>query len=279
MTSTTASAIAAEEFLPDWGISSTCRGHAGPGGSSRPRCARRPGSSGWRRPPIRSCKVTDVAHRGRARRRRGALTLVDSTFATPALQRPIELGADVVLHSTTKYFGGHSDVQGGALVFARTGRAATRRPSTSGMSWGRWPRPSIPGWSCAACARWPAAMAAQRQRAGRGAGPGRSPARAAVHYPGLATHPGHAVAAAPDVRLRRHALVPGRGGREAALAAVVLRAKALRARDLAGRRGEPDRAPRDERGPRVHDPAGPRALSVGLEHPDDLMEDLRQALD
>src|SRR5678816_1383217 len=51
----------------------------------------------------------------------GALLLVDGTFATPALQRPLELGADVVLHSTTKYLGGHSDVHGGALVFRSRG--------------------------------------------------------------------------------------------------------------------------------------------------------------
>ena len=50
-------------------------------------------------------------------RRAGARTLVDNTFATPVLQRPLDMGADVVLHSTTKYLGGHSDVQGGALVF------------------------------------------------------------------------------------------------------------------------------------------------------------------
>ncbi len=56
--------------------------------------------------------VADVAHRG------GALLVVDNTFATPALQRPLALGADVVLHSTTKYLGGHSDVVGGALVMA-----------------------------------------------------------------------------------------------------------------------------------------------------------------
>src|SRR5207253_5859024 len=48
-----------------------------------------------------------------------AILIADGTFATPALQRPIELGADVVLHSTTKYLGGHSGVQGGSLAFRR----------------------------------------------------------------------------------------------------------------------------------------------------------------
>src|SRR5262249_28322444 len=57
--------------------------------------------------------IADIAHRA------GALLAVDSTFATPCLQQPLALGAGVVMHSTTKYFGGHSDVMGGALVFAR----------------------------------------------------------------------------------------------------------------------------------------------------------------
>jgi cystathionine beta-lyase/cystathionine gamma-synthase len=61
-------------------------------------------------------KVTDIAAVAKVAKAAGALTVVDNTFATPALQRPLALGADVVLHSTTKYLGGHSDVVGGALV-------------------------------------------------------------------------------------------------------------------------------------------------------------------
>src|SRR5205085_12428847 len=56
-----------------------------------------------------------IAHGG------GAMLVVDSTFATPALQRPIELGADAVVHSMTKYLGGHSDVQGGSVAFRERG--------------------------------------------------------------------------------------------------------------------------------------------------------------
>ena len=61
-------------------------------------------------------KVTDIAAVAKIARANGALTLVDNTFATPALQRPLELGADIVMHSVTKYLGGHSDVVGGGLV-------------------------------------------------------------------------------------------------------------------------------------------------------------------
>lgn len=61
-------------------------------------------------------KLADIARIAELARARGVLTLVDNTFASPYLQRPLELGADIVLYSTTKYMGGHSDVVGGALV-------------------------------------------------------------------------------------------------------------------------------------------------------------------
>jgi cystathionine gamma-lyase len=61
-------------------------------------------------------KLTDIAAVSAAAHRRGARVVVDNTFATPALQRPLEIGADLILHSTTKYLGGHSDLIGGALV-------------------------------------------------------------------------------------------------------------------------------------------------------------------
>jgi cystathionine beta-lyase/cystathionine gamma-synthase len=66
-------------------------------------------------------KLADIAAVARTARRRDVLTLVDNTFASPYGQRPLELGADLVLHSTTKYIGGHSDVVGGALVMRDDG--------------------------------------------------------------------------------------------------------------------------------------------------------------
>src|ERR1051325_5501725 len=65
--------------------------------------------------------LANIAHDAKA------MLIVDGTFATPALQRPIELGADVVLHSTTKYLGGHSDVQGGSAAFRKRDRSEERR--------------------------------------------------------------------------------------------------------------------------------------------------------
>lgn len=63
-------------------------------------------------------RITDIAGLAEIGRAAGALVVVDNTFATPALQQPLSLGADVVVHSTTKYLGGHSDVVGGALVLS-----------------------------------------------------------------------------------------------------------------------------------------------------------------
>src|SRR5688500_14019076 len=82
-------------------------------------------------------EVADIGALARIAHAHGALLACDNTFATPLLQRPLALGADVVMHSTTKYFGGHSDVMGGALVFARddglAARAAHRRHVTGAV--------------------------------------------------------------------------------------------------------------------------------------------------
>jgi cystathionine beta-lyase/cystathionine gamma-synthase len=65
-------------------------------------------------------QVIDIAEVAALARRHGALTVVDNTFASPALQQPLRHGADLVVHSTTKYLGGHSDVIGGAVIGSRT---------------------------------------------------------------------------------------------------------------------------------------------------------------
>ncbi|MEF3402462.1 cystathionine gamma-synthase [Agromyces sp. CCNWLW203] len=80
-------------------------------------------------------KISDVAALAELGRAAGVLVVVDNTFASPALQQPLALGADVVVHSTTKYLGGHSDVVGGALVFgARLGDASSAAATAGGAS-------------------------------------------------------------------------------------------------------------------------------------------------
>ncbi|GAB3152379.1 cystathionine gamma-synthase [Microbacterium neimengense] len=138
-------------------------------------------------------KVSDIAGLARLGHAAGALVVVDNTFATPALQQPLALGADVVVHSTTKYLGGHSDVVGGALVTndAELAEAArflqfavgavsspfdawltTRGIKTLGV---RMQRHSENGAAVAD-------FLAGHERV------------AAVYYPGLSTHPGHDIA-------------------------------------------------------------------------------------
>ena len=132
--------------------------------------------------------VAEIAHGA------GAQLVVDGTFGTPILQRPLELGADVVLHSSTKYLGGHSDVQGGALVFAR--RDATVEQiahirhvlGAVASPFGCWL--VLRGLRTLACRmeRHSAnAQAIAQALAGH-------PALDAVLYPGLPSHPGHEVA-------------------------------------------------------------------------------------
>ena len=114
--------VVAQEFLPRWGLTASF-------------CAmddldsvRRALTTTTRLVLVESpsnplLRVSDIAAIAEAARPVGARTVVDNTFATPALQRPLDLGADVALHSVTKYFGGHSDVQGGVLVFKRRDEA------------------------------------------------------------------------------------------------------------------------------------------------------------
>jgi cystathionine gamma-synthase len=77
--------------------------------------------------------ITDIVEAGRIAHRAGALLAVDSTVPTPVLTRPLSLGADLVLHSATKYLNGHSDVLAGAIVFARTGPAFESAARLRGM--------------------------------------------------------------------------------------------------------------------------------------------------
>ena len=144
----------------------------------------------------------------------GALLVVDNTFASPYLQQPIALGADVVVHSTTKYLGGHSDVVGGALVVAdgELGEQVAYHQNAMGAVAG-----PFDSWlvlrgaktlgvrmdrHCANAARVVELLVAH-------------PAVSQVYWPGLPDHAGHDVAVKQMSGLRRHGVVPGRrwGGR------------------------------------------------------------------
>ena len=140
-----------------------------------------------------SMTVTDLPAIAAIASSAGIPFVVDATFASPVICRPIEHGADLVVHSATKYFGGHSDVTGGVVVgTARPDRAGARRADRP-----RWCARSRR--RCAAAARaadaaaagGPAVRDGARRRDGRA---GATPRSLRVDYPGLPEHQGHALA-------------------------------------------------------------------------------------
>jgi cystathionine gamma-synthase len=133
-------------------------------------------------------KVVDISAVARLAAVAGAITVVDNTFATPYLQRPLELGADLVLHSATKYLGGHSDVIGG-LVVTRSDELAERLRFHQNAA-GAVPSP----FDCFLVMRGLRTLAVRMDRAGENAAAlagwlGRRPEVERVHYPGLPDHP------------------------------------------------------------------------------------------
>jgi len=222
-------------------------------------------------------QVADIAALAELAHARGALLACDNTFATPALQNPLALGADVVMHSTTKYLGGHSDVLGGALVFARADElhasVAHRRHLTGAVAnpFGAW-------LTLRGCRSLHARMAMHCANARRVAEFLSAHARVeVVHYPGLASHPNHAVAAKQMRDFGGMLSFRVRGGREAALAVAGRLQLFTNATSLGGCESLIEHRASVE-GPKPISPENLLRMSVGLEHADDLLDDLRQAL-
>jgi cystathionine gamma-synthase len=218
--------------------------------------------------------VSDVAHAA------GARVVVDNTFATPYLQRPLELGADVVVHSVTKYLAGHSDLVLGAIVTnddALRDRLAFLQNAVG----------AVPGpMDCYLALRGLKTLAVRMDAHCRGAAAVASflrdhPKVARVRYPGLPNDPGHAVASEQ---------MDGFGGMVSFEASSAEEARAVVERTelffLAESLGGVESLV-ELPGPMTHAsvagsplevPDTLIRLSVGLEHPDDLIEDLEQAL-
>lgn len=224
-------------------------------------------------PRLRISDIAAIAVRTKAV---GAVLAVDSTFASPILQNPLGLGADVVMHSTTKYIGGHSDVMGGALVFAEAGPLARRAEHHRHLH-GAHLAP-FNAWLCLRGLRTlHVRMARHVENASRVAEfLAGHPAVATVHYPGLPDHPQHAVA-------RRQ--MSGFGGmvsfempdRESALRVAGKVRLFTNATSLGGVESLIEHRESTEVSP-PKSPPGLLRLSVGLEHADDLIADLAQAL-
>jgi cystathionine gamma-synthase len=221
--------------------------------------------------------VTDIATVSRIARAAGALAVCDNTWATPLLQRPLDLGADVVMHATTKYLAGHGDVTGGALVLREDGELAARLRLIQTVG-GAVPSP-FDCWMvhrgirtlayrmrghCDNAERLAAFLTTHR-------------AVEVVHYPGLTMDPGHEIAKRQMTRFGGMVSVQIRGGAPAALAVVSRVRLFTRATSLGGPESLIEHRASSE-GPGSRTPPGLLRLSVGLEHPDDLIEDLSQAL-
>jgi cystathionine gamma-synthase len=138
-------------------------------------------------------RIVDVAAVAGAAHAAGALVVADNTFLSPVWQRPLALGADVVLHSTTKYLNGHSDVVGGAVIAAD--RALHERLAWWANCIGVTGAPFDSYLTLRGLRTLHARMRAHGENAQEVVGClAAHPAVARVHYPGLETHPGHAVA-------------------------------------------------------------------------------------
>ena len=139
-------------------------------------------------------RITDIAGLAAVGREAGALVVVDNTFATPALQQPLLLGADVVVHSTTKYLGGHSDVVGGALVM--NDDALAERVGFLQFAVGAVSGPLDAWLTTRGIKTLDVRMQRHSENAAKIAEYLNGHERVAqVHYPGLVSHPGHEVAA------------------------------------------------------------------------------------
>lgn len=221
--------------------------------------------------------VTDLAAVAALAKEVGALTACDNTWATPFLQRPLALGYDLVMHSTTKYLSGHSDAMGGALVVREAGWLADRLRLLQGTG-GAVPSPfdawlvlrglrTLPYRMRGHCANAAAVAAFLASHSGV----------ERVHYPGLPDDPGHAIAARQMDAAGGMVSFVVPGGREAALALAARLHLFTRATSLGGPESLVEHRASVE-GPKTRAPEGLLRLSIGLEHPDDLVADLEQGL-
>jgi cystathionine gamma-synthase len=225
--------------------------------------------------------IADISEIAAIAQQISAKLLVDNTFASPALQQPLTLGADVVLHSTTKYIGGHSDVVGGALVtndeeldgafgFLQNGAGAVPGPFDAYLTM-----------------RGLKTLVLRMQRHSENASAiaeflGGHPSVSAVLYPGLAAHPGHEIAARQMRGFGGMVSLRMRGGRRAAEKLCASTTVFILAESLGGVESlieHPSAMTHaSTAGSQLEVPDDLVRLSVGIEDVADLLGDLEQAL-
>jgi cystathionine gamma-synthase len=225
--------------------------------------------------------IADIAGLAQLARDAGALLVVDNTFATPYLQQPLALGADVVVHSTTKYLGGHSDVVGGALVVDDPGLAERLAFHQNAMG-------AVPGpFDSWLVLRGVKTLAVRMDRHSANAGRvaellSAHPEVDRVLYPGLPDHPGHELAAKQMRAFGGMVSCTLRGGEEAALRVCERTRIFILGESLGGVESLIEHPARmthtSVTGSALEVPANLVRLSVGIESVDDLLADLSAAL-
>lgn len=221
--------------------------------------------------------IVDLAEISRLAKSIGAALGVDNTWATPLLQRPLDLGADIVVHSLTKYVGGHSDMMGGIAVVHEQGphldelnaivkhRGAVMAPFDCWLALrGISTLPARMQVHCGNAARIAVFLEAH-------------PAVARVYFPGLSSHPGHGIAAKQMRDFGGMLSFEVMGGRADAMAVANALRIFTRATSLGGNHSLIEHRASVE-GPTTMAPENLLRVSVGLEHVEDLIEDLAQAL-
>lgn len=273
-----------ERFLKEKGINFTFVDMTD---SARVEAAMTPATKGvWIETPSNPLlKVIDIAEMVRIARRHSAITLCDNTFLSPYLQRPIELGVDIVVHSTTKYINGHSDVVGGCVVSASQEHAKKIAWICNALGLACSPFDAwlvlrgIKTLGCRMDAQQANAMAIARFLESH-------PLIERVYYPGLESHPQHALAKAQQKGFGAMLSFDTKDGRVTA-ERVCMKSKLF---DVAESLGGieslisfPVTMSHASMTPEARAAAGITEktvrVSVGLEHADDLIADLKQALD
>jgi cystathionine gamma-synthase len=230
-------------------------------------------------------RVADIAALAELARQRAAWLCVDNTFATPYLQRPLELGADLVLHSATKYLGGHSDVVGGAVMTSDAGLEERLRFHQNAV--GAVPSP----FDCWLLLRGIKTLALRVEQQCRSAAVvaewlTEHPRVERVHYPGLSSHPGRELAAR-QMGDRFGGMVSFEVASEGAAREVLGRLQLFALAESLGAVESLAESPPlmthasvpDAERERIGIRGGLIRLSVGVEAVEDLIDDLDQALD
>lgn len=266
------------EFAVPWGLAIAFYDNASVDDLAAKARARGPRLIWIETPANPTWEITDIAAASGIAREVGAFVAVDSTAATPMFTRPLELGAQIVMHSATKYLNGHSDVIAGALATARDDE--------------RWQRIRyLRGGGGAVLGPFEAWLLLRGMRTLhlRVAAAGENAMAIAQHfhrhaklshvlYPGLASHPGHEVAAR-QMRGGFGAMMSLRlAGGEAAARAFTAKLRVFKRATSLGSVESLAEHRASVEGPGTLCPADLVRLSIGIEHVDDLIADLEQAL-